>query len=780
MGDVTMRLRLWEIKEKKELKSFLLVFVLVAASMLIIIPMETPQVSAIVHAQSAAFEDWDGIGPPNQWDMDPTPFVVEWDPNDDHEISHINGYLIEAGYTLNIPALNYQTGNPSENMIIFSGLSSRRMDVYGTLITNFGSLMPPTWTAFTGTGGWDGIYFHAGSTGRFYGCKIIDAWNGVVFEPGSSLMAPGITYTDFDAISDHGLRMDGVSGSTNLEFVQFDDLTVPSATSLDIRNGSLDMENVFFLGHGADMPAMRIDNATVNGLNCQVNGLDEPGVAIDIGPNSDGTVLDTFAFLNGASGDYYIQVNGSDIVVTDSTFDITDGQQTMIANDFLSDPSDSILRNPNPPGTTFDNTTINPTDGSSITLQWYMDVYAEDPDGNPIDNAFVTVKDRLGTPAQPPSMSTDLTGWARDFIIAELIKYNNTATYFNPFTVTAENNSMTGYAYPSLNMSQEVIVIVPFNPTPNAIPFLTFIQTPGSVVSGPVSIPFMLDDPNPGDDGNLSIEVEFSFTGIPGDWVPATVDPSSDPTSGLNVNTLYTFVWDSTTDRPGEYNTTVYIRIIPSDRIESGAPTQTAAFTLDNKPPDLVTPVVCTPSDTSALFEWEVDEAANASVWWGQGTMLQTVTVGSTGSPIQSVTVTGLQPGRFHTYAVISTDQFGNEYMSTTYTFETEIHIQLKKGWNMISIPPYLTETDIDLVLAPIDGKYDAVESYYAFDVQDPWKHYLPGKGFGNDLLWLDHVNGSTWSHGSHFGPTLHRNHYSSGTRLEFCWISLGCDPSYR
>ena len=42
----------------------------------------------------------------------------------------------------------------------------------------------------------------------------------------------------------------------------------------------------------------------------------------------------------------------------------------------------------------FDNSTLNVTGGSSITLQWYMNVYVEDPDGNFIPNAPVWVEDR--------------------------------------------------------------------------------------------------------------------------------------------------------------------------------------------------------------------------------------------------------------------------------------------------------------------------------------------------------------------------------------------------
>jgi hypothetical protein len=85
---------------------------------------------------------------------------------------------------------------------------------------------------------------------------------------------------------------------------------------------------------------------------------------------------------------------------------------------------------------------------------------------------------------------------------------------------------------------------------------------------------------------------------------------------------------------------------------------------------------------------------------------------------------------------VNSTDPAGNKDTSdpTNYTFETEVHIPLKKGWNMISIPPNIPDPTLTTVLSPIAGQYDAVQWYNGADVSDHWKHYRPGKSFGNDL----------------------------------------------
>ncbi len=123
--------------------------------------------------------------------------------------------------------------------------------------------------------------------------------------------------------------------------------------------------------------------------------------------------------------------------------------------------------------------------------------------------------------------------------------------------------------------------------------------------------------------------------------------------------------------------------------------------------------------------------------------------------------LTGLQPGRNYVYVVESTDALGNKFSSSTFSFETEIHIQLYEGWNMISIPPYLSVMNTEDVFASIDGDYDIVQTYIAFDPDDPWKHYKVGKPYGNDLpyitdlmgLWI-HIKNATTFIPDHKDPT--------------------------
>ena len=88
---------------KNQLKSILLVFVIVAASIAVIIPMTAPVVKAqVVHLASAFEEDQTGL----PYDIGPIgDNEVIWDPNEDHHIDR--NYTVDPGYTLIIPALKY-------------------------------------------------------------------------------------------------------------------------------------------------------------------------------------------------------------------------------------------------------------------------------------------------------------------------------------------------------------------------------------------------------------------------------------------------------------------------------------------------------------------------------------------------------------------------------------------------------------------------------------------------------------------------------------------------
>jgi len=806
-----MRAGFASLKDKKQLKSILLVYMLVATSMVVFLPLTAPDARAIpiVHLNSTSSED--GVWP---FDTDGAKNnIVVWDIGEDHHIT--TDYTVDYGYTLIIPALDY-TGDPDAGQEITFKTNKTMIEVFGKFITNGHS----NWrskTLFWGedTVNWKGIFFRPGSEGCIVECLFKGADKGVQFtwsivngvENHSRLISPGIVSSKFEEMGDYGLRLYGVRGVTNIRDCTFID-TYNSAIGLIVRDMDLDMHNVIFKSHGNNKPSLFIEGsnllvgsyyAKVDIAQCSFMGNSSPGNQVYIGRNTDGTKLEQCLFLNGPPGYHYINAERSAPLIEDCSFDTSHGELSVLANEYLGSPAHPIIRNPTGDGTpgiwgdTFDNSSMNVTGGSSITLQWYMDVYVKDPNGNPIVNAPVWVKNRVGDPAVPPSKTTVggiEIGWARGFLVTELIQYNDSVTNFNPFTVSAENNSMIGYAKPTMNMSREVTVIVPFNPIPNIPPIVSFIRTPSGIQSGPISIQFRLEDPNIGDNGNMSITVEF-WDPVDKVWKPATAHPAS-PTTNLKNNTLYTFVWDSRAigNFPDKYSTDIKIKITPYDRVVIGTPNQTGNFTVENIAPDLSTDPVVTVTNTTALIEWTVDEPADASVKYGfyvDGTQsdLTDEVWGSTGSTSQSVQLTDLQPGRKYTFGITSTDIYGNQGSSlpdTVYTFETEIHIQLYKGWNMISIPPYLQDISVEGTLASISGQYDAVQAYYPDDpTGDYWKHYRPGKPFGNDLLWADHVHG-LWIHmkndavliPGHKDPTLDPLFSGTPMALEAGWNFVG------
>jgi hypothetical protein len=72
----------------------------------------------------------------------------------------------------------------------------------------------------------------------------------------------------------------------------------------------------------------------------------------------------------------------------------------------------------------------------------------------------------------------------------------------------------------------------------------------------------------------------------------------------------------------------------------------------------------------------------------------------------------------------------------------TQFSIPLKKGWNMISVPLNMSDTDLSQVLMDINGNYKAVQWFDAIDSSDKWKHYEESKGGLNDLSNIDRLMG--------------------------------------
>jgi hypothetical protein len=753
-------------RKKNQIASFILVWMIISTFIVIIVPIQTPLVKGVSHTGSARAEDLAGmpydIGPPGDGE-------VIWNPSEDHVLGN---YIIEEDMTLIIPALDYSIATQLGHKISLP--DHYKLEVYGKLITNSdGNWLTKTFFDGTGIYPFEGIYFYPGSEGRFYDCRFSGIEWGVVFYPGSKLINPGIQDSQFVDNVANGLQMNGVLGYTNMDNTYFDDKTPPRwTTPVDISNMYMNITNSRFLSSGPGYPQLHINNATVSLYEANFYNDNQKGNALHIEGNSNGTVLNNVDFEDGRAGYHYIKSEGVSFLIDNTSFVTSGGALSVLSkeNDTTGVPSHLKVRNPTSDGwpsffdNSFDNSTFNVTDNSSITLQWFQNVYVNDPDGNPVDNAPVWVIDGLGNPAEPAVKMTDLTGWAKWITCTEKVITESTMTYYNPYNTSALNNTILEYANPELNMnmSKEVAITVPFNPIPNTPPWVSYIQTPSGIEAGEISIDFMLDDIDIGDNGNLSIDVEF-WDPIAGYWKPATFGGD---TNYLNINTLYTIIWTSNDfkDFYNNYSTNVKIRITPSDRVDLGNPSETGPFTVDNRLPIFLSEPVVTVTNATALIQWTVNKDCAAAVLYGFNGTLTDETNGSTGSVIQSVFLTGLFQGRNYIFAIKSTDILGNTNSSlpVTYTFDTLIHIQLYKGWNMISLAPILTIFNTSSVLNSINGEYNTVQWYDASDLKDHWKHYVPSKPFGNDLteiygemgLWIHMKNDAVLIH-DNIAPTI-------------------------
>jgi hypothetical protein len=102
----------------------------------------------------------------------------------------------------------------------------------------------------------------------------------------------------------------------------------------------------------------------------------------------------------------------------------------------------------------------------------------------------------------------------------------------------------------------------------------------------------------------------------------------------------------------------------------------------------------------------------------------------------------------WHTYTsdtwnITAPNWVWNFTIDTTQSYS----IQLYEDWNLISIPFIQMDTDLADVMNSINGSYDAVQMYDAYDNSDPWKH--------NHILKSPHMN-DLWDIGHKMGLWVH------------------------
>ncbi|UCE39248.1 MAG: right-handed parallel beta-helix repeat-containing protein [Thermoplasmata archaeon] len=113
--------------------------------------------------------------------------------------------------------------------------------------------------------------------------------------------------------------------------------------------------------------------------------------------------------------------------------------------------------------------------------------------------------------------------------------------------------------------------------------------------------------------------------------------------------------------------------------------------------------------------------------------------------------------GWHNIYVVIDPDNLIPESNETNNIANRTIGVgtPLFKGWNLVSIPYIQSNFNLSNILNSIDGLYDAVQWYNAFDGSDSWKHYHISKpSHLNDLSTINHTM-SVWIHIIQSGVTI-------------------------
>jgi hypothetical protein len=543
--------------------------------------------------------------------------------------------------------------------------------------------------------------------------------------------------------------------------VLFDNSAKNMGTGLYIADGFANITDTTFIAHGGGLYNLHIKNSTVNVAQSLFSDMYNPGnsIFVEDNPAPNSITISGCVFQDAAAGNYYIRADGAKVIADNSTFDTTDGLTASANENAMGFAGHIYLRNPNP-GSSFDNTTINAVSNSTVSLQWWVDVYVKDPDNNPIPNAPVYFNSAL-----PNTKLTDATGWARWFTVTELVQYNGWRLNNNPFNISAENNSVVGYAdleNSTITSSRTSIVVVGFlTLLNNTLPIISYISTPVGVQSGPVAIDFMLYDPDPGDDGNLSVDVLFWDPIIMG-WFPATAHPSSDPTTGLYSGITYSFVWDSNnpTDFHNKYGTDVYIKIIPYDKTGMGTPGQTWNFTVDNTAPVIPGPTLNLmaqlPSGSMSDIELTWSHSPNDGGGDNDvvGYTVYKSTTGVNGSYGFVAWIPATNTSSYKWMDIGAGDGDWNNYhykvrANTTSGMEEPNNDTAGKfvnylpyGWNLISVPFIQVNTAMEYVLQTIWDNLIVVQSYHAGKSR-PWLHWVKMKPlFFNDIIPIDHKGG--------------------------------------
>jgi hypothetical protein len=174
-------------------------------------------------------------------------------------------------------------------------------------------------------------------------------------------------------------------------------------------------------------------------------------------------------------------------------------------------------------------------------------------------------------------------------------------------------------------------------------------------------------------------------------------------------------------------------------------------------------------TDTTATITWKSSKPANSTIEIGFSNAYGSTIEDGTKEKFHSTDLTGLEPGRLYHFRVSSFNDSTFYSISREFTFSTKFPIELKPGWNMISLPLNQTDTNLGKVLESINGSYNAVQCYDVTNPSDFWKHNHTSKTSQlNDLTDIDRFMG-IWIHCTNpLGTTL----YINGTAPEIGYVN--------
>lgn len=252
------------------------------------------------------------------------------------------------------------------------------------------------------------------------------------------------------------------------------------------------------------------------------------------------------------------------------------------------------------------------------------------------------------------------------------------------------------------------------------------VATPEGVQNGNIEIDYLLYD---GDSDDIDIIVQYRIGYS--SYREATLAAGSEGTDGLFSKpggVQHSFIWDSSSDLGKVDEDNVFIKITPSDE-ETGTPSTTVRFTVDNKAPDFIS-IFPTDHVNSRKVKIVVETDENALMRWSEANqsyelMTNQFTEGE-GETRHTVTVNAREG--INTIYVSATDSFEN---SQTYGTHIEFTVDTKAPENITILinngNKYTNSTWVTITIIDTRAALDAYEIRMSND-QDfpdvPWDSF--------------------------------------------------------